>query len=399
MGLIEGRYEAVVIGLGPAGAAALKRLQELGIKAVGIERKKAPEEPAVCGEFLPEPSAIEFISRFPSVRKAYEYIGLARRTNAIRRIILSFAGGKTYNLEIPGFTVSRKEMVSKLIEGSDYVTGSDVVGIRRVGDAYLVKTRRGKEFSASYVIAADGFPSATRRLLGLPAGLQPEDYAVGVNLKMETPSMPRDTIFMYASSFTQGGYAWIIPVGDGLSNVGIGLRFNYVKKGANPLKALTSFVELERRGFLDSSRQLEEPRSRMIPVSGFYSEPSTGKVLFAGDSLGAVNPINGGGIFTAMALGILAAESVWLGNPGIYDERSWREIGQVLSIGRAYRVLVDFLYEHFDHVAVLTALFPRFLLEKILKGEKTPIKGILEIGIGRKTSYRPPRGQASRKPP
>jgi digeranylgeranylglycerophospholipid reductase len=111
-----------------------------------------------------------------------------------------------------------------------------------------------------------------------------------------------------------------------------------------------------------------------------------------------VNPINGGGIFTAMALGILAAESLWLENPSIYVERSWSEVGKALAIGRKYRVLVDFLYNNWSLAPVLTGMIPGQLMTKILKGEETPIEKIIISGRGTKTSYPLQRGQASRRP-
>lgn len=391
-------YKVAVIGLGPAGAAALKRLSELGVNAIGIERKKTPEEPAVCGEFLPEESDITFVSRHPSVRKAYQYIRCARRTNTIRRIFLEFNGFRRFQLSIGGFTISRKEMVNRLIEGSEVITGDDVISIKPLEKRYLIKTRRGREIVSEYIIAADGFPSLTRRLLGDYTRLEPVDYAVGLNLKMYTPNTPQSDIYMFSSKDTPGGYAWIIPVGGDLSNVGIGIRFNYVKGSANPLEALQKFINYERENYLKDSKPLESPKGRLIPVTGFYSTPLIGKTLFVGDALGAVNPINGGGIFTAMALGILAAESLWLENPSIYVERSWSEVGKALAIGRKYRVLVDFLYNNWSLAPVLTGMIPGQLMTKILKGEETPIEKIIISGRGTKTSYPLQRGQASRRP-
>jgi digeranylgeranylglycerophospholipid reductase len=382
-------YKAVVIGLGPSGAAALKRLNELGISAIGIERKKTPEEPAVCGEFLPDPSEITFISKYPSVKKAFEYIGYTEKTNIIKRIFLEFERYRKFHLKIGGFTISRKEMVNKLIENANVVTGDDVVAIKQLEKGYLVKTRKGREIQADYIVAADGFPSLTRRLLGDNTALDPIDYALGINLKMEVPNFPQSDIYMYSSKDTPGGYAWIIPIGNGMANVGIGIRGNYVKGNITPVVFLEKFIKVFNSSYLRDAKPLEPPRSRWIPVTGFYSTPVIGRTLFVGDALGAVNPINGGGIFTAMALGVLAAESIWLENLDVYRERAWNEIGKILAIGRKYRALVDFLYDHWEVAPVVTRFFPEGLLTKIIKGEETFMEKIIFSGKGRKTSYQP----------
>uniref|UniRef100_A0A7C4FFJ1 NAD(P)/FAD-dependent oxidoreductase n=1 Tax=Thermofilum pendens TaxID=2269 RepID=A0A7C4FFJ1_THEPE len=378
------KSKVVVVGLGPAGAAALRRLNELSVPSVGIERKASPEDPPVCGEFLPEPDAVRFISSKPSVSKAFSYISLARRRNTISAVRLEFEGGKGFTLRIPGFTVSRTELVHKLIEGSEYYLGEDVIRLRRVGSEYLVRTRRGREITARYVIACDGYPSTVRSLLGESSLLPPDDVAPAVNAKVEAPNMRKDLVYMYASSETAGGYAWIIPFEEDVSNVGVGLRLSYVKAGLNLVKVLERFIERNPYGYLTGYTIVEPPRGRWVPVAGFYAKAEKDGVMFAGDSLGAVNPINGGGIFPAMALGILAAEAAWLESPHAYPVRAWSEVGAILEIGRVYRKLVDFLYRNWNFAVKLSYLFPEGLLTRVIKGEKTALYHLLRL-LGRGT--------------
>uniref|UniRef100_A0A7C3WK22 NAD(P)/FAD-dependent oxidoreductase n=1 Tax=Thermofilum pendens TaxID=2269 RepID=A0A7C3WK22_THEPE len=393
------RSKVVVVGLGPAGAAALRRLNELGVPSVGFERKINPENPPVCGEFLPEPDAVSFISSKPSVSKAFSYISLAKRRNSISAVRLEFEGGKGFTLRIPGFTVSRTELVRKLVEGSEYYLGEDVVSLRKVGSEYVVRTRRGREVTAKYVIACDGYPSTIRGLLGGRSLLPPEDVAPAVNAKVETPHMRKDLVYMYASPETAGGYAWIIPFEGSVSNVGVGLRQNFVRMGFNPVRALESFIRKNPHGYFTAYSFIEPPRGRWVPVAGFYAEAKKDGVLFAGDSLGAVNPVNGGGIFPAMALGILAAEAVWLDSPHVYPVRAWSEVGAILNIGRAYRKLVDFLYSNWGFAVKLSYMFPEGVMTRIIKGEKTALFHLLRLlERGTRSGGRRRTGLTSRRP-
>uniref|UniRef100_A0A7J3X5C9 NAD(P)/FAD-dependent oxidoreductase n=1 Tax=Thermofilum pendens TaxID=2269 RepID=A0A7J3X5C9_THEPE len=393
------RSRVVVVGLGPAGAAALRRLNELGVPSVGVERKVNPESPPVCGEFLPEPDAVKFISSKPSVSKAFSYISLVKRRNSVSAVRLEFEGGKGFTLRVPGFTISRAELVNKLIESSEYYLGEDVVGLRRVGSEYVVKTRRGREITAKYVIACDGYPSAIRSLLGETALLPPGDVAPAVNAKVETPHMKKDLVYMYASPETAGGYAWVIPFEGDVSNVGVGLRLSYVKKGLSPVKALERFIERNPHGYLTGFKIIEPPKGRWVPVAGFYAEPEKDGVMFAGDSLGAVNPINGGGIFPAMALGILAAEAAWLDSPHAYPVRAWSEVGSILEVGRVYRKLVDFLYSNWRFAVKLSYFFSESMLTKVIKGEKTALLHLLRLlERGTRNGYRRRTGLISRRP-
>jgi len=149
-------YDAVVIGLGPAGSASLRRLQELGVKSIGIERKKEPENPVVCGEYLPFKEDIVFITKKPSVKKAYEYIEKAQKLNIFSGIEMRFKGGKKFFLKIRGFTVDRKEMVKGMLEGAEYYTSNMVTKITKVGSEYVVKTNKGLEITAKNIVVADG---------------------------------------------------------------------------------------------------------------------------------------------------------------------------------------------------------------------------------------------------
>ncbi len=387
-------YTAVVVGLGPAGASALRRLHELGVDAVGFDRRHELEEPTICGEYLPEPGDISFIADKPSVSRAYSYIARAGREKSLGRIVLEVEGVRRFNLGVRGFTVSRKKLAGRLVEGLEYHLSSPLKSIRRVGGEYVVRAG-GVEVTARYVVAADGYPSATRRLLGLPYMLPESEVALGVNVRARAPAAGSD-VYMLVSKETSGGYAWVIPFSGDVANVGVGVRADSLA-GFNPRRAVEWLLERNPGGLLEGAELLGEPRGRWIPVSGFYGEPSRGGVLFAGDSLGAVNPVNGGGIFSAMALGILAAESVWLGNPGLYGPRAWSEVGWVLEVGRRYRRVVDFLYDHWLLGGLMLRLVPSALMERVVKGEETPLAGLL--GIGMRRYGLSPRGLSSRTSP
>jgi len=369
-----------VIGLGPAGAAALRRLEELGVDAIGFEKKRGIEEPTICGEYLPEPDDIRFISSKPSVSKAYEYISAAGREKSLRGIVLEVEGSRSFRLGVRGFTVDRRRMVSRLVEGLEYRLSSPLRSLRRIGDEYIVEAG-GVEVTARYVIAADGYPSATRKMLGLPYLLPPSEVALGVNVRAEAPEAG-DEVYMLVSRETEGGYAWVIPFSGATANIGVGVRGTALG-GFSPRRAVEWLLRRNPGGALRGARPLTGPLGRWIPVSGFYGEPSLGGVLFVGDALGAVNPVNGGGIFTAMALGVLAAEAVWLGNPELYGARAWSEVGWALEIGRRYRRVVDFLYAHWGLGSAALRLVPGGLMERVVKGEETFLASLLGIGMRR----------------
>jgi flavin-dependent dehydrogenase len=106
------------------------------------------------------------------------------------------------------------------------------------------------------------------------------------------------------------GYGWIFGMGDGTSNVGLGL-----------LNTTSSFGEIDYRELLKSwcANMPEEwgytPENMTEPIRGaalpmaFNRQPHyTRGLLLVGDAGGMVNPFNGEGIAYAMESGRIAAE-------------------------------------------------------------------------------------------
>ena len=108
------------------------------------------------------------------------------------------------------------------------------------------------------------------------------------------------------------GYGWIFGVGDGTSNVGIGL-----------LNTSDAFQNTDYRGMLGrwlagmpadwgftEENRTQPVRGAALPM-GFNRTPHyTRGMLLAGDAGGMVNPFNGEGIAYAMEAGELAAEVI-----------------------------------------------------------------------------------------
>jgi len=108
------------------------------------------------------------------------------------------------------------------------------------------------------------------------------------------------------------GYGWIFGVGDGTSNVGLGILNSSAAYGSTDYRGLLA----SWLGGLPEEWGYVEPnatgpvRGGGLPM-GFNRTPHYSRgLLLAGDSAGAVNPFNGEGIAYAMETGRLAAEHV-----------------------------------------------------------------------------------------
>jgi flavin-dependent dehydrogenase/intein/homing endonuclease len=97
---------------------------------------------------------------------------------------------------------------------------------------------------------------------------------------------------------------WVFNKGNGVANVGIGVRKPWAKKTA--LQYLEEWVAKQTR-FRDAS--VLEVNSGGVPVGGFLQDSVADNLMIVGDAAHHVNPIHGGGIPEAYMAGRLAAET------------------------------------------------------------------------------------------
>jgi len=185
----------------------------------------------------------------------------------------------------------------------------------RTGRITGVTTKQGERFRAPLVVAADGNSSRLSVSMGLH---KREDRPLGVAVRTYYTSPRHKDEYLEAwldlwdGSSLLPGYGWIFGMGDGTSNVGVGL-----------LNTSTGFGDIDYRvllkkwlagmpaewGFTEENRT-QPIRGAALPM-GFNRTPHyTNGMLLAGDAGGMVNPFNGEGIAYAMESGELAARVI-----------------------------------------------------------------------------------------
>jgi flavin-dependent dehydrogenase len=171
-------------------------------------------------------------------------------------------------------------------------------------------------YRAPVVVACDGVSAR----LAIAQGMHKRDdrpMGVAVRRYYESPRHDDDMLESWLELRTPEGdllpgYGWVFGVGDGTSNVGLGI-LNTTKAWQD-----TNYKDLMARwtASMPGEWQFDEEHARgpirgaALPM-GFNRQPHyrDGLVL-VGDAAGAVNPFNGEGIAYAMESGRLAAECI-----------------------------------------------------------------------------------------
>ncbi|MDP2727077.1 MAG: NAD(P)/FAD-dependent oxidoreductase [Dehalococcoidia bacterium] len=282
-------YEVIVVGGGPAGATAARRLARQGFGVLLLEKEIFPRHKPCGGALSPKTySQLDFdISDLIKAR--------------VRRTLVR-GPGKPFVLESQDteiWIVSRDELDLRLLDqasqaGAVVQQGEPVEAVLAGGEGVVTA---GGEYRARVLVGADGYRSLVARSVGLEY-LQPRLFR-SLQLECSTEGKPRtEAILDFAYP---GGYAWLFPEGD-LVNVGICTG----RKGWSLKPRLAAFLQREGLDLACSPVYHSWP----IPIGGSPRPLHRGNVLVVGDAAGLADPILGEGIAYAIMSAQLAAVAI-----------------------------------------------------------------------------------------
>jgi len=300
-------YDALVVGMGPAGATAAYQLSRAGLSVLGLDKATHPRY-KVCGGGLS--------ARIDRILED-DYKSVVEHT--IYGIQFSYRGADPFFLDSSSpiaYMVMRDRFDHFLVEkarqvGTEVHEDEPVTSCRQLHDGIEVTTDRGR-YLAKVLIGADGansvvaqqlFPGRRSRRM---ATLESE---VPIGPVPHYPGIGRALIDIGA---TPKGYAWIFPKHERLS-IGVGdLRGGL----ASPKKIFDQFVRGEK-GL--APWNVPHPVGHPLPLFSEHnltednresSELVNGRALLVGDAAHLVDPLFGEGIYYAVRSGQLAAESI-----------------------------------------------------------------------------------------
>jgi geranylgeranyl reductase family protein len=385
----------VIVGAGPAGATAARRLAVAGRRVVLLDKARFPRNKP-CGGGI----SMRALRRFPYLAPALSRIS----THAVSRLYLEGPARESTLIESSepaALMIRRVEFDALLVAlaveaGAELAGGVDIVQARAEGTRTILVARDGRTFSARTVIAADGVHSVVARRLGLNAGWHPT--AVALDMMEETPrtelrDVDPSTLWVTygyapasassnASTAAAEGYAYIFPKRDHV-NIGIGYVLAYYRRevDAAPYDLQRAFVDrLRADGIVVGRSARRNFTPFLIPVGGPLARPGRGRVLLAGDAGGFVNGFTAEGIYYAMVSGELAAATVAEHGDAVED------------LARPYRRAVDAEVgaELRDSILLQRYLFKdRRRIARVVRSARgaRATRLVLDLAVGRR-SYR-----------
>lgn len=292
------RFDAVVVGGGPAGAAAAYTLAAKGVDVCLVDRCIFPRD-KLCGGLLTLRSKKTFDRIFgvswdpviDGISRGVAFYHRDRFLNEVRDYKdLYFT--KRYNFDNYLLDLARRA-------GARLVLGNDV----RTVDTSMRTLVLGNGVKLNYkcLIGADGVNS---RVAGALFRRPFDRTGVAYGMEMEVPVTDEHPLIADPEIYfgvAKWGYGWVFPKKDALTAGIAGMP----SRNKDLRGEFADFMRM-RFGAVPKVR----PRGHYIPFGNYRRRPGRANVLLCGDAAGLVDPITGEGIAYAMQSGHYAALSV-----------------------------------------------------------------------------------------
>jgi geranylgeranyl reductase family protein len=290
------RWDAIVVGAGPAGCAVAFDLATAGRAVLLLDKAEFPRHKACAGGLTRKSLRALRYSVAPVVRETVSAIVVERRsgqaaTLASRNAVCAM----TVRQELDHFCWQKT-----VAAGAKFERIGSITGFAYEREDVTVRTAE-REFRGRFLVGADGVHSRVRQLL---FGDGPAWFRRGFALEAKvypTNGQRRDLVFDFAP--VRQGYGWVFPKGDHL-NVGLGV-YNDMGQEKLDRPRLEMYIR-ERFG----EARAEHVTGQYLGFGAEAAPAAEERVFLVGDAGGFADALTGEGIHGAIASGQAAAAAI-----------------------------------------------------------------------------------------
>jgi geranylgeranyl reductase family protein len=356
-------HDVAIVGAGPGGSAAAHFLAQKGLTVLLLDKAEFPRD-KTCGDGL-TPRALRVLDAMGMLAE------VSKRGRAIGGYEVVAPNGKSTTaritsqpaaLVVPRLTLDNLILQRAINSGARFQRASvDYVEPTQAGVTVHAEQTR---FQARTAIIATGAATGVLSRSGilrhrprsmLAARAYFEGMAQGGNFQLRFDGVPLP------------GYGWVFPVGNGISNVGVGFLPRKQKRTAR--EVFDAWVEQF------DGHQVGPLRGYPIRVDFLKSPTYAERTLLIGEAAGLVNPLTGEGIDYALESGQIAAQHL---AQGVFDGATYHADLHA-RFGKVFR-FSEHIRDWYCSPFMLNLLVPlanrhpelRQMLASIVLGEREP---------------------------
>lgn len=304
------KYDAVVVGSGPAGSVTARFAAESGAKVLIIERRSEVGVPVLCGEGISKNvDNYKVLEGRRWIANNMDGARIFSPDGTKVTLAAEMAGNET------GYVLYRDIFDQELARGA-VRAGADLMlntrAVTLIKENGKIKGVKAKHFDeeidirADVVVGADGVESKVGRWGGIKTTLKPKDLETCAQYTLTGIDIDRAYCDFYlGKKIAPGGYVWVFPKGNDVANVGIGILASLSTPGL-ATKLLDKFI--------NSHPELKKGEPvRFLAGAVSVSEPYESvrdNLLLVGDAARQVDPITGGGLMASIEAGKIAGETI-----------------------------------------------------------------------------------------
>lgn len=344
----------LVVGAGPAGAAAAAWAARAGREVLLIDTAEFPRD-KTCGDGL-TPRAIAQLQ----LLGMSDWLADRPRNMGIRMIGFGAEHELPWNgPSLPSFgsAAPRAELDDALrlvavASGAEFRGGHQAVAVERAADgrvtAVRCQTPAGEtEIRCTHLIVADGVRSPVGRLLGR---VWHRDTVYGVAGRAYVSSGLHDDPWITSHLELRDerersvpGYGWIFPLGDGRVNIGVGSLATQQRAASVNLRSLLEQYVRTQRHRWQLGDVVESLASALLPMGGAVSNVAGPNWALVGDAAACVNPLNGEGIDYGLETGHAVVDMLGAGDlTGAWPQALRHSYGDTFSVARRLGALLTY---------------------------------------------------------
>jgi len=302
---VSARWDAIVVGAGPAGSATALLLGRAGARVLLLDRARFPREKP-CSEYL-SPESTRVLGRLgQDVLAAVEAAAPAQLTGM--KVVAPSGASVVGRFETFSFALPRTRFDTILLKAAA-ASGVEVrEGVKveeLVYDSGAVAGVMAREtYRARVVVGADGLRSVVARRMGSVFTSPPHRIAFTAHV-----AGAQGVNDLGEMQVGRPGYVGLGPIGDGVTTVALVLPLTEARRGDNFFAELNRFPGVAGR--FDAGRVV-----RRVLATGPFARWSRrpvakgGGALLVGDAADFFDPFTGQGIYSSLRGAELAAAAI-----------------------------------------------------------------------------------------